>query len=398
MKKRILGIICLTLVSVILLAQPVFAQNTFSPINILYSENGDIITDTVLDAFSILAGNNVNIQQNVLGTTIVIGNYVDIEGDIDGDVIALGSNITIDGSIGGNFYAAGQSISLKGEITKDAFVFGSNIILDKQSIIARDAHLFAASVSSFGDIGRDAAIFTANYSLNGDVGRNLSVSADNITISDDSVIAGDFNYQSNKEANILDGASITGEVNKYEIQQKTEEIKSEKEQKAAPVKAFNLLKYLLGILFTLGVSLLLWAVMLLIAPKVTDKFANLLAKRPGSAAGFGAIALFLTPIALIILLFTVVGIPLSLITGAIYGILLYLSFYITAASFGIVMFKKVFGLKDLHKNIWYILAGVLVVKLLTMLPFIGWIISLASVIFGFGLFILLCIEARKKQA
>lgn len=384
MNKKVISSIGVIMVLLILVVPTAFAANDFNPFHIITSEQGNTVTQSISDAFSIIVGDKATVQHKILGTTIVMGNSVEVANDIDGDLIALGKDIMISGKVDGNLYAAGNDVSIKGSVAKDAFLFGNRVSLEKESIMGRDATLFASTVNAFGEVKRDGVVYAENCNLYGNIGRNMSAGGEEISVANGAKIAGDFAYQSKNDAKIENGAKISGNVQKNEVEKK-------------PVKAPSPFKRVWGILFILGVAAVFWAVLLLIAPRLLDKFAALLADKPGSAAGFGAIVLVTVPIAAIILLCTVVGIPLSIILGATYAVLLYLAFFISAGAFGIVMFKNVFQTGDLHKNIWYVLSGVFVVKLLTMLPFIGWLISLASVVFGLGLVLLLLVDFRKKQ-
>lgn len=382
MKKKLIPVIFLVLLMILGTA---YASAGFNPLNIVYSEEGDIITDKTYDAFTIFAGNDVNIKHDVLGTAIVTGNNIVIDSNIDGDLIALGRNITINGNVGGNLYSASDSFVVEGSVLGDTFNFCNSLSTGINAVLGRDAHLFAATVSSYGEIKRDAAVYSKSFGLYGSVGRNLNVSAEDITINDGASIAGNFSFESGNDPEMKPGSSVGGSTQEFRPP-----IKPEK--KPSPQK------HTTKIVFTLGVAIVFWAFLLLVAPGLSERFASILQKSPGKAAGFGAILLFILPIACIILLFTVIGIPLSVILGILYAIMLYLAFYVSAGAFGIVMFKTVFKCRDLHKNIWYILAGVLAVRLLKMLPYVGWIISLAAIIFGFGIILLLITEGRKKEA
>jgi len=372
---------CLLFIILLLLAQTVFA---FNPVNIISNDEGNVVTSFVSDAFSIVSGNNASVIHNIFGTAIVTGNIVNIESEIDGDLIIFGGDITIGGKVSGNVYAFGETLTITGEPQKDVFVFGNSILIDKGSVLNRDAFLFAKSAKVYGDIKRDANIFAGNFSLTGRIERNLYANSNDIRISKNSVVAGNFNYESTNDAFIETGATINGATQK---------------QVPSPtvVKAKTFIDYALDIMFTLGVALVFWAFLLLIAPKLTGKFALLLENNPGKSAGFGAIALFTVLIVSIILMFTVIGIPLGIILLSVYAIMMYLAFYMSAGAFGIIIFKYIFKLGDLHKNLWYVLAGVLITKLLSMVPIIGWIFSLAATIFGFGLLVLLIINNREKQ-
>ncbi|NLB17181.1 MAG: hypothetical protein GX825_00210 [Syntrophomonadaceae bacterium] len=83
---------------------------------------------------------------------------------------------------------------------------------------------------------------------------------------------------------------------------------------------------------------------------------------------------FLLPIAAIILLFTVVGIPLSILALIAYGITLYLGKIMVGAWIGHLAAEKSGNQELLNRPNAMALVGILIVMLLGIVPFLGfWI-------------------------
>lgn len=105
--------------------------------------------------------------------------------------------------------------------------------------------------------------------------------------------------------------------------------------------------------------------------------------KPGKMAGTGAIAMICIPVASLILLITVIGIPLSLILGLIYTIMLMVSVPFAGAAAG----QAVFGKLVPKMNAWgSTIIGVVVLLILRKIPYVGGIVKLATVLFIIGYF------------
>lgn len=96
----------------------------------------------------------------------------------------------------------------------------------------------------------------------------------------------------------------------------------------------------------------------------------------------GAILLFLTPLAVILLVVSIIGIPLALIIFIAWLFLIYLSKIIFAITLGYCLFKRM----KLEKKSPYlkILTGVVVLYLILNIPVVGWILSLAITLVFLG--------------
>ena len=106
--------------------------------------------------------------------------------------------------------------------------------------------------------------------------------------------------------------------------------------------------------------------------------------RPWLSLGWGAIILCATPIAAIITFITVIGVPVGLIGLTLYGIAIYLSQLVVGLFIGywiIGYFSKVESRGVLTGAL---ALGFLILTLLKLIPYIGFPLWLATVLFGIG--------------
>ena len=129
-------------------------------------------------------------------------------------------------------------------------------------------------------------------------------------------IGGDLSYTSKEEADIQSGAQVAGKTTHNLPPAKEEPVKS------SPFPSF------FGVLWMVArflMALIAGLIIILIAPKRLTSIAEAIRTRPGASAGWGALILFLTPIAAILVCITIIGLPAELITLGLWGIALYLA-------------------------------------------------------------------------
>jgi len=119
--------------------------------------------------------------------------------------------------------------------------------------------------------------------------------------------------------------------------------------------------------------------------------------RPGPSAGWGALALFVTPIAAVIVCITIIGIPVGLIALALWGIAIYLAQIPVGLFIGrwiIGHFKNVEGKAIM---IGALALGLVLLKLLGLIPHLGFFIGIAVTLFGMGAVVVSIRKWRAKK-
>ena len=116
----------------------------------------------------------------------------------------------------------------------------------------------------------------------------------------------------------------------------------------------------------------------------------------GPVAGWGAIALFLVPLAAIILCITVIGLPVGLIGLALWTVLLYIAQIPVAIFIGYLILGRSRSLEGKGFMIGCLALGLLLIALVKLIPFVGFFICLAVAMFGMGA--LLMVDKKMMSA
>lgn len=317
---------------------------------------------TTVDDDLLASGSNINVAGAVTGNALVAGSTASIIGPVTGLSAVAGSMVTVSG-VQGTVMAAGSNITARSLIAKNAAFAGSNIDIDETSRISRDLMAAGTNVSSRANIARDLRIGGTNITIGGTIGRDVYANGANITILPGTVIRGNLIYESVSNAKIDSGAKVLGRVEHRQPVQKH----------AGPSWPGRLLW---AIMMTI-MMFILGAIFITLFPRWSLGASQRIVTSPGWTALWGFIVLIVAPIAAFIAMITIIGIPIGVIILLSYFIALILTPIVAAIAFGSLLIKG-------RSPYLALLVGLLIIYILGLIPFIGWIIRFAACLFGLG--------------
>jgi len=332
--------------------------------------SGEVVDDDLY-----VAGNSIIIEGTINGDLWAAGNSITVDGTVSGSVMAVGRTVNINGDVGHAVRAGGETIIVNGDVSGDAIIGCSQAHIASTAGIGGDLLFGAGNARIDGLIKGGIKGQGGEITISNGVQGNIDLQVESLTISPTANIKGKLTYTSEQEANIQTGAQIAGGT--------THKLPSTKEE---PAKAFPFAFFsgiggkVIGFLMALIAGL----VIILLAPRRLTSIAEAIRTRPGPSAGCGALILFVTPIAAIIACITIIGIPVGLITLALWGIALYLAQIPVGLFIGrwiIGHFREVEGKAIM---VGTLALGLVVLKLLGLIPHLGFFIGLAIIIFGLG--------------
>jgi hypothetical protein len=327
----------------------------------------------VVDGDLYVSGADIIIDGTVNGDIFGAGRSLTINGTVDGGVSFAGQTLTVNGEIAHGARMAGQTISVSGNIGRDLVAAGGDVTVTSTAEIGGDIILAVGTSRIHGHVKGNIAGGAGEVTITDGVGGNIELKADKLTITSTASIQGNLTYTSGSEADIQTGAQIGGTT--------THKVPEAKEP-AGPFADIG------GKVIAFLMTLLAGIVIILIAPKRVAGVAAALRYKPWLSLGWGAIILFATPVAAIITLITVVGVPVGLIGLTLWGIAIYLSQIAVGLFIGhwiISYFSKVESRGIL---IGALALGFAILTLLKLIPYIGFPLWLATVLFGIGAMVL----------
>jgi hypothetical protein len=144
----------------------------------------------------------------------------------------------------------------------------------------------------------------------------------------------------------------------------------------------DILPFLGGFIVWLAVGfsfMLLGALLLLLAPRTADALQARSRERIGPTIAIGIAILICLPVASFIAAITVLGLPLAIGVLLAMAPLVAVAYTISAYVLGRVMVKAP------RNRILAFLAGLAVLRALALVPFLGFLVGIAAVVFGLGL-------------
>lgn len=354
------------------------------------------------------AGNNIIITANetIDRSFFATGDTVTISGTINGDLYAVGGTIFVNGTINGDLLAAGGVINVMGEVSQDIRVAGGQITIGgsvgqnitmaggnldilpsadiQGSIVAAGGNLIISSPIQ-GNINAGVGNLTLSESVQGDI----EAAVGNMTLTPQAAVSGDLNYWSDQELNLAQGASVSGRISRNDPEQTMQEFEGAEQATEAAGKVFLTTGRIVLFLSLLIIgALLIW-----MAPNYTKRTSDKIAEIPLKAGLIGFLALVVTPLAAVLLMITLIGLPLGLILLATYFVYLYIS------KIFFIYWVGGFASEKLDRNltaIWVFVLGIVIYAVIALIPIVGGLMRLVAMLLGLGAMIVTCKETYNK--
>lgn len=317
------------------------------------------------------SGKTVNIGSEVYGDVFCGGQTVTITGIVHGDVICAGQTVSITGNVDGDVRLAGQTVTIGASVKGNATIASQSFIVEPGGVIAGDVTLGSGDGTFNGTVGRDIAVSSGHVIINGKVGREVRGNIENLELSSGAQIGSNINFTSQKEIVKAEGATIGGTVTRNDV---SAQDKSQKD---------SLFAFSIGWFIYWFLAMMLIAMILaFLFPRLLQAVTNRAVPRPWKALLVGFLAGIAVPVILIVLAITTVGIPLALIVGLVWLVIVLLSGPFSGYYLGRLI------LKNSRNPLLIMLAGGSVLSVVYFIPFIGFIAIVLALWTGSGMILL----------
>ena len=306
------------------------------------------------------SGAVVRIDENetVDGPLDATAGAVVVAGTVDGDVSATAGSVLVtdSGRVTGDLNATAGSVLVEGTVDGDVTVASAALELREGSTVGG---------------GLDAGV--ADARLAGSIGGDAAVDATTLGVAPTATVDGSLTYRS-EDATVADGAAIAGGVTA------DDDLDVASPGSVGGDADLPTLPAWVGAVYSGLSSLLLGAILLLATPNFSRRLAEVGTTQPLRSGGVGLLTLVGTPVALLILLVTIVGIPLSLVGFLVFGAVVF-----AATVYGaFVLGTWLLSLGD-YRNRWAALVvGVVAVALVRQIPVVGGLVRFVVLVLGLG--------------
>ena len=384
-----------------------------------------IAADEVVDDDLYVSANTFTLDGVIKGDLIVVGSIITINGAVEGDIMGAGQTLIINGEVMDDARVAGLAITLgeSGKIGDDLIGAGYSIDAQAGSSVGGDVVVVGNQIILAGSVSGDVGTASSSLALRGSVGGNVDADVGEATAQppfspfmfmpnaptlptvpagltvSGAQIAGTLTYSSPQEYTIPEGAA--GAVNYNPVVMTPDETEEEEEVVKQPTLLDTVLKVIRWFITLLLLGLLLvW-----LLPKFMGRLATLLEEKPLPSLGWGAVAfiaalfvifLLIMAVALLMMLFglltlgNLVGLTLAVggwliftFTLAFVLVVVYLSKLLVSIWLGKLILRRV-SANMAESRVWPLVVGLIIVVLITAIPWVGGLISFLISLLGLG--------------
>lgn len=383
-KLMITSLIILSLIGIFFLNQEVCATEGLTPGDMARTSGDDgimpisetdgtmPISDTGMpgefyegDLYLISGDLDYVVDKAINGNVFVIGKSVKITGQVYGSVFAFADTVTIEenGYIASHLFAFANSLDIRGTVF-DVYSSSKNLAIGHDALIYRDIKAGADKVHLAGSIERDA-----------------NIAANNIDISDDIKIGRNFRYELENEIEGLDKLQIGNVIYK----------KDTSNHDKSPVST-----YIVSALGTIVFDVVIYLVLLFIAPKFVEKTKEYVSTKGLLAFAVGLAFTVAVPLIAFTFAITGIGSGLGMLLVFIYVAVLMLNACIVSITANEFIAEKLKFSEDKLKKVLILIPVSLVIWVARKLPVVGGFVSAIVFLVGIGIVTFYQFTKRKE--
>lgn len=325
---------------------------------------------TVNDDLYVGAANAV-INGQVNGDLLIGGGSVTISNRVANDLFVAGGNITVNGEVGDDLRVAGGSIAILKNVGDDVVAAGGTIHITKDATINGDLFVAGGVVIIDGQVNGIVHVTGGQVSINGTTKGPVEVKTDDsLKIGAGANIMEQIKYSGPREAEVAEGAMVAKGIEFTKVDRPVRSHEGGEKEFRDKLVGFLSMAFLIQVLMFMIAAL----VAVLFVKKFSVKLMNAAMKDAGGNMLRGFAFVVVTPIALIILAITVLGIPIAAVVGLSYALMIALAKIFAGVLLGMWIFSL--GSKGKAELDWKVaVVGVLAMEVLILIPFVGWLVA-----------------------
>jgi len=313
----------------------------------------------------------------VAGDLFVAGQDAATSAAVAGTAHMIGQTIRVSQPIGQNLYAAGQTIDVTAKVDGNVTAVGQTVTV---ADVGRNVRAAGQTVTLNGAVAGSAVASGQTVALNGVVAGDLAISAAAVRFGPGATVAGTLTLYSDKPEAIEVPASVAPAER---IQRKTVSDWQAEAPSAMPVSRRTIWRGLLTSIVTVTV---LAAILAALMPEGLARIRSTLTGSPARSLWFGFLTLSAAIGAVVVLAMTIIGllgVPVAIALAVLGG---FLGYIVGAYALGVWLLSLI-G-RDAPAQ-WIERAGsaavgAVVIALIGLIPFVGWLAVLALTLAGLG--------------
>lgn len=318
-----------------------------------------------------ISAQNITISGEALDDLFAAGSTLDLRGNFKSDVWVCGTQVIAAGHFGDHVRLLATMMQVSGTLDGSLTAMGKTVKIEPSATIGKNLLCLGENIINEGTITGNVRIVGQKATLGGKIAGDVSIAAQEIVVLPGTVIGGNLSYTAPKELVLSPSVTLGGKLNRT--------------FETPPPKQF-LKPGLIGHFAFAIAALLTGLVFSSVFPRYTVNTVQILRGSRSICLLTGFAALFLIPISAFLLIFTFVGLPLSILLLLFYCILLYLSKIVVGFGLGALILRRTEITKQNRTGA--LAVGLMVIYALTAFTAISFIVNLLVIIAGLGALLL----------
>jgi cytoskeletal protein CcmA (bactofilin family) len=316
-----------------------------------------------------IAGQNVVVSRDVPGDLVAAGRKVVVKGKVAQDAFVAGGTVEIAGDIGDVLRVAGGNVTVGGDVGGYLVAGGGTVDLLPTGQVEGGVFVNGARVTVGGTIHGPLEIRGGEARINGTVEGEVTVHAGKLVLGDHAVLKKDLVYTSKKDAEIVSGAQVLGSMRRLE---------------GTPAGQMGKALAFLPTLATFFGLIVAGIVVVLVFPKFSRSVTTESLAHFGRDLFVGGGVLILAPVAAILLVVSLIGLPLGIIGGLAYVTMLLVSRICAGLVLGTMVWRLVMKEKEARVDWKTAVVGLALLPAVAWIPILGWVAWVTLVVAALG--------------
>ncbi len=366
---------------------------------VVYGENVTIAKPVFDDVY--ISGGTVNINAVIHGDLIIAGGTIIINDSVENDILLAGGNVTFNGYVGDDIRCAGGNIRISRNVNGDVIIAAGTVVIDR-GVTINNLLTSSGNITVEGTINGEVRAAVGEFILNGNIVKSFDCRGGKITVN------GTVNGKSIlAAADIVLGnnAAFNSDVQYWNKKGSLDFKQSLKKGKATYDASLQVQTgewyYLgaataIGLMWYLGMALLMIIIVQYLFEHTLKNAADTVFNNALKSFGIGFLYFIVVPIAALIALVTIIGVPVGILLLFSYVFLFVMAAIITS----LVIAHWFNNRNNYNWKFWRIVFVAffifIVLKLIATTPFVGWLFIMLITCMAFG-GILLNINWKRKQ-
>lgn len=351
-------------------------------------ENGNVTlssSETHHNAY--VAGGSVFINSLTTGDLYAAGGNLTIEGKVEQDVVVAGGTVVINGEVGGDVRVAGGTVIISNKVGGDIVMLAGTLTLTEKASVTGGLYVAGGDLSIDAPVAGEAKLNGENVRINSAITGAVSVMANrSLTFGKSAVVQNKISYKGATEAVVQEGAQVSA----VEFQT----LPQHKGGQAG--KAVAAIFSVMFVLKIVGIALL-GLVLIKLFPSTSKKLVGSVKQNIWANLGIGFLALFVAPIALIILAVTIVGIYLAIFVFFVWLVLVLIASIVACVFAGSWILDILTKKTEMVVDWQAVLIGTVALSVLTLIPVLGILIFIILLLVCFGVVLRHLYETAKFE-